>query len=325
VKLTRQLLAFARRSRLEPRTVDLSALVASISELLETTAGARARLRLDLAEALPAITVDPVHLEMALINIVLNARDAMPEGGDLRVETRLRPAGGGAGGREVLLSVGDSGLGMAPGVKARATEPFFTTKRPGEGTGLGLAMVHGFVQQSGGRLEIESELGRGALITLSFPAAEAVRAPPRPTRRPPAPAPAADVTRPRVLVVDDNEETLLDAGYEVETFSSGEAALAGFARQDRRVALVFSDVVMPGGMNGLDLADELRRRDPALPVLLTTGYNDEMALEGPRPRAMDVIGKPYSPAELLDRVREAIRIPPLTARRTPSDFGPARM
>jgi DNA-binding NtrC family response regulator len=91
------------------------------------------------------------------------------------------------------------------------------------------------------------------------------------------------------------------------------------------VALVFSDVVMPGGMNGLDLADELRRRDPALPVLLTTGYNDEMALEGPRPRAMDVIGKPYSPAELLDRVREAIRIPPLTARRTPSDFGPARM
>jgi PAS domain S-box-containing protein len=332
VKLTRQLLAFARRSRLEPRTVDLSALVASISELLETTAGARARLRLDLAEALPAITVDPVHLEMALINIVLNARDAMPEGGDLRVETRLRPAGGGAGGREVLLSVGDSGLGMAPGVKARATEPFFTTKRPGEGTGLGLAMVHGFVQQSGGRLEIESELGRGALITLSFPAAEAVRAPPRPTRRPPAPAPAADVTRPLVLVVDDNaeiaalaEETLLDAGYEVETFSSGEAALAGFARQDRRVALVFSDVVMPGGMNGLDLADELRRRDPALPVLLTTGYNDEMALEGPRPRAMDVIGKPYSPAELLDRVREAIRIPPLTARRTPSDFGPARM
>ncbi|MBN8900014.1 MAG: PAS domain-containing protein, partial [Rhodospirillales bacterium] len=174
-KLTHQLLAFARRMRLEPRSVDLSHLVYSFAELLETSIGQKAELHLNLQRRLPAVRVDPNYLEMALLNIVVNARDASRKGGAITITTKAVRLNGNAAshqlrpGEYVMLSVTDQGIGMAPHIQARATEPFFTTKEPGQGTGLGLAMADGFAQQSGGRLEIESRLGEGTTIRLLFP------------------------------------------------------------------------------------------------------------------------------------------------------------
>ncbi len=181
-KLTRQLLAFARRTRLEPKVVDINALLDNFANLMETTAGRGVDLRISTQHRLPSVRVDPVHLEMALLNVLINARDAMPGGGTVTVATaqmHLEPNGL-PGGRYVALSVTDDGEGMAPHVLERATEPFFTTKRAGLGTGLGLAMAHGFTQQSLGKLEIESEVGRGTTVRFLLPAVK------RPRSRPPS-------------------------------------------------------------------------------------------------------------------------------------------
>ncbi len=337
-KLTRQLLAYARRSRLEPKRIEVTTVIGSFGELLDTSVGKKAQLQMNLRRRLPEIMVDPVHLEMALLNVVINARDASTEGAAITISTRLshveaeepykKP------GDYVVLAVTDQGIGMPPHVKARATEPFFTTKGPGEGTGLGLAMVHGFVQQTGGYLDIETAPGEGTTISLYFPVAgEAPEAPVlessrfKPTRVDPASAPL-------VLVVDDNEEitamaqdTLLEAGYRVKVAHSAEQGMRVVDESDAGgmpVSLVFSDVVMPGGMNGLMFAEELKSRHPSLPVLLTTGYNDELAFEGTHPGSMDVIGKPYRQSEMLNRVQAALR---RGARHTSdhetSDFGHA--
>ncbi len=334
-KLTRQLLAFARRSRLEPKAVELSGLIGSIGELLDSTVGAKAELQLNLRRKLPSVQVDPNHLEMALLNVLINARDAMPNGGTVTVETRAVTIEAGVAGKEiepgnyVQLAVRDEGSGMSPAVLARATEPFFTTKPAGQGTGLGLAMAHGFARQSGGTLEIETAEGAGTTISMLFPVLE--------DRARPAPK-TSGTDRPGVtgaglvLVVDDSEEiatlageTLEEVGFDVVIAHNGEAALKAFdERGAGAFALVFSDVIMPGGMNGLVLAAAIRERDPAVPILMTTGYNDEMALDGPRPEAMDVIGKPYRRSELVDRVMSAIRSGSRSGpgRRT-SDFGVA--
>lgn len=343
-KLTQQLLAFARRGRLEPRGADLSELVHSFANLLETSVGTRARLHLNLQLRLPLVRIDATHLEMALLNAVVNARDASPDGGAITVTTReihldvdtaarhVEP------GNYVVLCVSDEGMGMAPHIAARATEPFFTTKPRGEGTGLGLAMVHGFVQQSGGRLEIESEIGRGTTIRMLFPgceeeledSGEIVGAAGYRAR------PLDGSTAPLILVVDDSAEAaalageaLQDIGYRVITAHSGEEALSRFdavrsAGDD--IKLVFSDVIMPGGMNGLVLAEQIKLRDPNVPVLLTTGYNDEMAMrQGPQPAGLEVLGKPYRRSELIDRVQAALRRGARTGPgRQTSDFGPAQ-
>jgi PAS domain S-box-containing protein len=171
-RLTKQLLAFARKTRLESRALDISALVHSFGELMESTVGSQVELQLNLRRRLPMVLVDPVHLEMALLNVVINARDAMPTGGTVTVATSMvsMEHEGAPNGRHVALSVTDEGVGMPAYVLERATEPFFTTKGVGKGTGLGLAMVHGFVQQSLGRLEIESEPGRGTTVRMLFPA-----------------------------------------------------------------------------------------------------------------------------------------------------------
>ena len=333
-KLTQQLLAFARRTRLEPQRVQVSDLITSISELLDTSVGARASIVLHLRRRLGEIEVDPVHLEMALLNVVVNARDASPDGAEITVRTQqvtlaaadaitLEP------GEYVVLSVQDEGSGMPEHVKARATEPFFTTKPPGEGTGLGLAMAHGFAEQSGGRLEIDSTPGEGTTIRMLFPVKTALTAAHAPLPERGYRAEQVDaVAPPLILVVEDSpeiaelaRESLTEAGYDVAVFQTGEEALKAFDAAKGEVALVFSDVVMPGGMNGLVLAEEIRKRDPAVPILMTTGYNDEMVLEGPQPEAMDVIGKPYRRSELLDRVQAALRrAAPRTERRT-SSFG----
>lgn len=322
-RLTQQLLAFARRSRLEPRAVEVSGLITSISELLDSSVGSKNELVLHLRRRLPEVSVDPVHLEMALINVLVNARDASPRGGTITVQTSQIHLNGDAPARQltpgayVVVAVSDEGDGMTPEVMARATEPFFTTKRVGEGTGLGLAMAQGFVQQSGGRLELESTPGAGTTVRMLFPVyAPRDTAPQEPRTGGYQPTAVDAAEPPLILVVEDvpeiaamAEETLRETGYRVVTAATGEDALRRFEDLGGgdRVALVFSDVVMPGGMNGLELALEIRKRAPNVPILMTTGYNDEMALQGPRPDAMDVLGKPYRRGELLDRVQAALR------------------
>ncbi len=342
-KLTRQLLAFARKTRLDPKPVDLSAAVNGFADLLATTAGGRIEMQFNLRHRLPACHVDPTHLETALLNIVLNARDAMPNGGTVTVSTARLHLNGDAAARElppgdyVTLSVADEGEGMPPSVAARAAEPFFTTKGQGRGTGLGLAMVHGFLQQSRGRLEIRSEVGRGTTVTMILPVQEPEVLPAPAQAAPveahagapgaPAGPPASGLT---ILAVEDNEDVLVlarehlaELGYRVLTAGDGEEALALLRRVEFKIDLLFTDLIMPGSINGLALADELRRHAPHVPVLLTTGYNEDLA-QGTRRPGVDVLAKPYRRVELVDRIRSALAHANTNApRRRPSDFGAA--
>jgi len=308
-KLTQQLLTFARKQRLEPRRVNLNALLVEFSELLVRTLGDQVELHLDLKPGLPACTLDPTHLEMALLNVLINARDAMPNGGQVKVATALAP------GNQVAICVADGGEGMTPEVMRRATEPFFTTKGPG--TGLGLAMVHGFVQQSRGRLDIDSTPGQGTTVRMLFPLADgevvagglAPDADPGADEDDPEAAIQEHENKPRILVVEDNEdvrelaESMLGAaGYAVVSAASGERALE-LLEDEQEFDLLFTDVIMPGGMNGLQLAEQVRARRPETPILITTGYMDELPSPTPRAQPLDVLGKPYRQEELLSRVR----------------------
>jgi len=301
-KLTQQLLTFARKQHLDPRRINLNALVVEFSEMLVRTLGDKVELQLDLRPGLPYCTLDPTHLEMALLNVVINARDAMPDGGLVKVGTSL------SRGNQVVICVVDEGEGMTPDVMRRATEPFFTTKGPG--TGLGLAMVHGFVQQSRGRLELDSTPGQGTTVRMVFPVADALAAAPGTDDAAATPAAHADADadKPRILVVEDNEdvrelaESMLDsAGYAVVSAPSGEEAL-NLLDANCGIDLVFTDVLMPGGMNGLQLADQVRVRCPGTPILITTGYMDELPAAS-RAQPLDILTKPYRQEELLSRVR----------------------
>lgn len=323
-KLTAQLLSFARRSRLEPRRIELTGLISSIAELLDSTVGSRADLQLNLRRRLPEIEADPNHLEMALINVIVNARDAVAAGGVITVSTGTEtvdaehPVPGLDHGQYVVMRVDDDGTGMSQDTLQRAIEPFFTTKPKGAGTGLGLATAHGFAQQSRGALKIDSVEGQGTSVRFFFPI-------PVDDDRQMALEPDTGGFRPdevdrqsskTILVVEDEpmiadiaEATLREAGYHVRVAHDYDQGLAAFEELTANggVALVFSDVVMPGTHNGLALAQEVRARAPEVPVLLTTGYNDEMALQGPQPEALDVLGKPYRRSELVARVQAAIR------------------
>ena len=325
-KLTQQLLTFARKQRLDPRRVNLNSLVVDFSEMLVRTLGSKVDLRLDLKPGLPSCTLDTVHLEMALLNVLINARDAMPKGGKATVATMTLNVveHGGAhnlpAGNYAVLCVHDEGQGMPPEVLQRATEPFFTTKIPG--TGLGLAMVHGFVQQSHGKMEIESAPGQGTTVRMIFPvdpdqrmassrreglervpvdaAVEAGRQP-------------AEAIR-TILLVEDNDDVshlaenyLRSLGYRVLTAGSGEEALEMLTGEDAAVDLLFTDLVMPGGINGLVLAERVRERIPGLPVLLATGYTDDLVLQNANNiQSMDIMSKPYRRIELAERVRSAL-------------------
>ncbi len=329
-RLTRQLLAFARKTRLEPRRTDLNALIHDFGDLLENTVGAQIRLVTTLERRLPAIEIDPTHLEMAVLNVLLNARDAMTQGGTVTIETRLWKLNGNAAAHQlpegdyVVLSVSDEGAGMSEEVRQRATEPFFTTKGSERGTGLGLAMVHGFVQQSRGRLEIESTPGEGTTVRMLFPVAgsEAIES---------APAPRGAVQGSRggsetILLVEDSDdvralaqEQLAALGYKLIIASSGEDALAQLG--DQQVDLLFTDIVMPGGMSGLELVERFRALRPETPILMTTGYNEDLVADIPRGTRLDVIGKPYRREELADRVRVALERKPGPEGQAESAFG----
>jgi PAS domain S-box-containing protein len=339
-KLTRQLLAFARKTRLEPRPLDLTQLVSEFSELIESALNKRADLHLSLRRGLAHVVVDPDQLEMALLNVVNNARDAMPNGGLITISTSpLHLNGDDAehdlpSGDYVVLEVSDEGEGMSPEIIERAVEPFFTTKGVGKGTGLGLAMASGFLRQSGGRLDIRSTPGKGTTVRMLFP----IRRPEVGDATAPIHVPAIamldDAGSEHVLVVEDNDEVLAiareileGAGYKVTTAVSGEEALRLFEAEhgEHRFDLLFTDLVMPGGINGLVLADAIIERDPSVSVLMTTGYNEELVVNGPRARATDVLSKPYRKTELLDRVRQALnRRGESGRRRQRSDFGAAQ-
>lgn len=339
-KLTRQLLAFARKTRLEPRPLDVTQLVSEFSDLIDSAVNGQVEVHLSLRRGLQHVVLDPDQLEMAILNIVNNARDAMPNGGLVTISTMpLRLNGNAAAldlpeGDYVVLQIEDEGEGMTPDVADRATEPFFTTKGVGKGTGLGLAMASGFVRQSGGRLEIDSTPGKGTRVRMMFPVIgreKVVAAPPTDTA---AAAVPEDGSRPHVLVVDDNEEVLAiareileSAGYQVSTAMSGDDAIRLFdeIHSANRIDLLFTDLVMPGGINGLVLADSIIQRDHSVSILMTTGYNEELVINGPRARGTDVISKPYRRSELLDRVRLALdRRGEDRQRRRQSDFGAAQ-
>jgi PAS domain S-box-containing protein len=324
-RLTGQLLTFARKTRLDPKPTDLNTQIPEFGEMLARALGDQIIIKLELSIGVPRCTVDQIHLEMALLNVLLNARDAMPIGGTATVFTeKLRMGEAEARGRGVfagdyaVLGVRDHGSGMPPGVLERATEPFFTTKPPGKGSGLGLAMVHGFVQQSGGLLDITSQPGSGTIVRMIFPAATTGigLAPVSPAaggaqEEPEKVRPGASSLK--ILAVDDNPEVLSQAaqiltrvGYEVLTATSGEQALDILAADGAGISLLFTDVVMPGGMNGLALAEQTRASHPNIAILLTTAYTDELTAEDPKAPAMDVLGKPYRQTELADRIRASL-------------------
>ncbi|QJU60765.1 PAS domain-containing protein [Sphingomonas sp. AP4-R1] len=323
-KLTAQLLSFARRSRLEPRRIELTGLISNVAELLDSTVGARAELQMNLRRRLPEVEADPNHLEMALINVIVNARDAVAAGGVITIATGMEDVDadhaviGLADGQYVVLTVSDDGAGMSPETLKRAFEPFFTTKQKGAGTGLGLATAHGFALQSRGALTIDSTVGQGTVVKFYFPVAidEDRTLALEPDRDGFKQEDVDRASTKTILVVEDEpviadlaQTVLAEAGYHVRVAHDFEQGLSAFEElmADGGVALVFSDVVMPGTHNGLALAQEVRKRAADVPVLLATGYNDEMALQGPQPEALDVLGKPYRRQELIARVQAAIR------------------
>ncbi|MCF4126113.1 hybrid sensor histidine kinase/response regulator [Methylobacterium sp. SyP6R] len=314
--LTQQLLAFARKQRLDGRAVNLNNLVEGMRDLAGRTLGDRIAVETDLPEGLWNARLDPTQTEVALLNVLLNARDAMPGGGTVTIKTENHvfdvdelPSGLPQTGRYVSVSVADTGLGMPPEILARVMEPFFTTKEEGRGTGLGLAMVYGFAKQSGGTVVIESRAGHGTTVRLYFPMSDSDERP--------APGPGHRGLQREgtetILIVDDRRDVaelaraiLRDFGYTTLLATDGRQALELLDSGDR-VDLLFSDLIMPGGMNGVMLAREARRRQPRLKVLLTTGYA-EASLERTDAGGseFEIINKPYRRMELARRVRAVL-------------------
>ena len=311
--LTRRLLAFARRQRLEPKPVDADGLVAGMADLVRRAVGPGIALELQLRNGAGAVLCDPNELENVLLNLCINARDAMPGGGrltlcteDVELAAADLPGGEAAPGRYVALMVADTGTGMPPEVLARVFEPFFTTKPVGQGTGLGLSQVYGFARQSGGLVGAESEPGRGTTFRLLLPFRERAAAPPAvgPEEEPaPVRRPGREET---VLLVDDEDavrgpaaERLRELGHAVLEAQNGPDALRVLASS--RPDLLVTDVGLPGGMNGRQVAEAARERWPGLPVLFITGYAGEVL-----PPGVEVIGKPFALDALVRRVRAAL-------------------
>lgn len=304
--LTRQLLAFGRRQVLHPRTVDLNRVLEGSRGLLERLAGTGVHLEMELDPGLHPVRVDPTQVERVVSNLVVNARDAMPQGGRMWIRTRN---GSDPTGEWVELVVSDTGVGMTPEVRARLFEPFFSTKPDGKGTGLGLPTVYGIVHQSGGRMEVESEPGQGARIRVLLPRAEPGREDPVESLRVREPPSGEE---PLILLAEDEdavrsmvERMLVRQGYRVAAFPDGESALEG-AEAMGPIALLLTDVVMPG-MNGRQLFDALEERRPGLKVLYMSGYTDDLVLRaGVRSDGVPFLPKPFTSALLAERVRGAM-------------------
>jgi PAS domain S-box-containing protein len=313
-ELTRKLLAFARRQRLEPHALDVGALLGELGGMLRPTLGATVNIEIECPDPVLHVFADPGQLENALVNLALNARDAMPRGGRLRIAVRSESIGSGdpelPAGKYVVFTIADTGLGMAQDVLARAFEPFFTTKSGGKGSGLGLSIVYGFVKQSGGHLTVDSKLGYGTRIHLWLPAAKNGQ----PARPLAIESPAAGGHE-TILVVEDEPEVrgiavafLRSLGYDVLAAASAPEALH-LLGVTPSIALLFSDVVLGAGLTGGELGHEAQRRRPGLPVLLTSGYERHDADGHPGSNAardFELLQKPYRREELAEAVRRQL-------------------
>jgi nitrogen-specific signal transduction histidine kinase/CheY-like chemotaxis protein len=312
--LTRNMLAFARRQSLQPTELAVNSVIGDITRMLARILRENVTITLDLAPAVWPVVADRGMLESCIVNLASNARDAMPRGGTLRIATANRSIDADAAaaqqtvrpGEYVMIEVADTGAGMSPEVLSRVFEPFFTTKAPAQHSGLGLSMVFGFISQSGGHITVDSEPGSGSTLRLFLPRA-ATAAPVVPSA--PAAAQALDGNGETVLVVEDNAalrrvavRQLTRLGYAVIEADSAEAALAQLATT--RVSLLFTDVVMPGGMNGFELAQRARAAQPDIKVLLTSGFPEQPA--DPAAIGARLLNKPYRAEDLARAVHATL-------------------
>jgi PAS domain S-box-containing protein len=303
--LTSQLLAFARRQNLEPEPIDLNIRLDALGEMFERTLGSKYEFSLDLAAGLWNVEIDPTGLETALLNAVLNARDAMPDGGSLTIATRNVPR---PEGDAVALSISDTGEGIAADALDRVFEPFFTTKPTGKGTGLGLSQIHGFAVQSGGSVEIRSEPGHGTTVAIFLPRTEKqLRGNEQGQRQISLPAGL------KVLLVEDSEHVRYFARHLLEdlgctVLEAENAAIALSILAEHEVDLVFSDIVMPGE-TGLQLAEKVGEKYPQIPVLLASGYSSRQFLPG-NERKYQILRKPYQIGILAESIGNLIAARP---------------
>jgi two-component system, cell cycle sensor histidine kinase and response regulator CckA len=317
--LTRQLLAFSRQQVLEPKVLDLNVIVSDLEKMLRRLIGEDVQFTIVLALAISAVKVDAGQIEQVIINLAVNARDAMPQGGKLTIETRdaeldesyAKTHPEARGGRFVLVAISDTGCGMTPDVKARIFEPFYTTKGVGQGTGLGLAVVHGIVKQSGGNIDVYSEVGVGTTVRIYLPAVE----------QPVASSAAHGLELPSrgsetILLVEDEESVrelatfvLQECGYTVMTAPEGLAALSLVASCREKIDLLLTDVVMPQ-MGGRKLAETLLAEHPELRVLFMSGYTDDAVVRhGVLQANANFLQKPFTPNSLAKKVREVLDHP----------------
>ncbi len=315
--LTHRLLAFSRRQTLDPRPTDVNRLVSGMEDLIRRTVGPQIAVETGAKGGLWATLVDPNQLENALLNLCINARDAMPEGGKIIIETGNRWLDDRAArerdlprGQYVSMCVSDNGIGMTPDVIAKAFDPFFTTKPIGMGTGLGLSMIYGFARQSGGQVRIYSEAGQGTMVCLYLPrhhGEEQVESPYEPS------AERRDVGGKTILVVDDEPlvrmllvDAVEDLGFAPLEAEDGVQALK-ILRSDIHLDLLITDVGLPNGMNGRQVADAAREVRPDLKVLFVTGYAENAVLShGHLDRSMQVVTKPFDMTVLAARIQEMV-------------------
>ncbi len=304
--LTKQLLAFARAQTLEIKTIDLRDFLNGTTTLLRPSLRSNIEIVIEVSDQLWPVDADPGALELALLNLAFNARDAMPDGGQLHVSATnqfLEGAPDGLRGEYVAIRVSDTGSGMSPEVIDRAFEPFFTTKGFGEGTGLGLSQVFGFAKQLNGALAVESKVGRGSTFTLYLPASHGV---------PHDDSIESNGREPklgRVMIVEDDllvaelaAGMLADIGFDPTVVHSAKEALDRLAGGDRP-KLIFTDIVMPGGLSGLELAHKVRDRFPELPILLTTGYSEQVG----GTHGFPVLQKPYELNSLVGALQKILK------------------
>jgi CheY-like chemotaxis protein len=318
-ELTRKLLAFARKQSLQSTVVDLNELVSGMTSLLDRTLGEKTQVTVKIGRELWPIETDPAQVESALANLAINARDAMPGGGKLTIETANTALDAAyaaenpdaAAGDYVMLAVTDSGTGIAPEDLGRVFEPFFTTKGPGKGSGLGLSMVYGFMKQSGGHIKIYSEIGHGTVVRLYFPRTGTAAAA---SAAPEAPAPQESAANGElILVVEDNADVrrtavsqLRDLGYRTLEAASGKEALAQLDGAPH-IAVVFTDIVMPGGMTGWELGTAIKALRPDLPILYTSGFS-ESSVQDDRAHLANrlFLPKPYRKRELAQKLQQLL-------------------
>jgi CheY-like chemotaxis protein len=315
-ELVQHLLAFARRQPLQPRNVDINSTVLDIAKLLRPTLGEQIEINSMLEQPAPMSHVDPAQLAHSLLNMAINARDAMPNGGKLLFETKsivLDDAYAAANpeakaGPYVMLAISDSGTGMSQAVQEKVFEPFFTTKEVGKGSGLGLSMVYGFVKQSGGHIKIYSEEGHGTTIRLYLPPA---RGPIERAKTVAAPVSGGSET---IMVVEDDAlvrnfaiTQLQSLGYKTVAAADSRAAMA-LVENGQPFDLLFTDVIMPGGMSGRQLADEVAKLRPGIKVLYTSGYTENAIVHhGRLDEGVLLLTKPYRKSQLARMVRQALK------------------